>query len=106
MLTPITVKITDESEGGVYRFTFYCDLCGASRQSVPYRSDAEGTPPPVARERERFAAYERANREALNWFSRCPVCGRVVCDNCFRIEETDSCKECAEKNSMSRRLVV
>ena len=38
MLKPVTAKMTDESEGNIYRFTFYCDLCGAPRQSVPYES--------------------------------------------------------------------
>ena len=97
MLKPLTKKMTDESEGNNYRFTFYCDLCGSRQQSVLFQSDIEGSADMDLKEREHFAAYERANREAYNWFSRCPVCGKVVCDSCFRVEETDSCKECAEK---------
>jgi len=97
MLKPITQKMTDESGGEVYRFTFYCDICGYPRQSVPYQSGAEGQVTPFARESEHIAAYERANREALSWFNRCPVCKRLVCDQCFRIlDDMDMCKECAD----------
>jgi len=95
MLKPLTKKMTDESEWGAYRFTFYCDLCGSPRQSITYQSDSGGSPNKDTEEKEHFAAYERANREAYNWFTRCPVCGKVVCDSCFRIEEEDFCQECA-----------
>ena len=96
MLRPITQKFTDESEGEEYRFTFYCDICGHPRQSIPYRSDTEGHLDPRARENDHIAAYERANHEAISWFNRCPVCKRLVCDQCFRIlDEMDMCKECA-----------
>ena len=89
--------MTDESEGGVYRFTFCCDICGSPWQSNPFHSDLEGTPDSRIRESEYNAAYERANREAMNWFSRCPVCKRFLCDKCFRIlEEQDMCVECAD----------
>jgi hypothetical protein len=96
MLKPITMKMTDESEGDVYCFTFYCDICGSPNQSVTYESDMEARYPNT-RESEHIAAFERANLEALNWFSRCPICRRVVCDKCFCIlDESDMCKECAE----------
>ena len=97
MLKPITQKMTDESEGGVYRFTFYCDICGQPRQSIPYYSDTKGCTDTHARETEHIAAYERANREAISWFNRCPICMRLVCDQCFRIlDEMDMCNECAD----------
>jgi len=96
MLKPITKKISDESDSGIYRFTFYCDICGAPHQSVPYESETLNKIDPARREAEHNAAYERANREIMNHFNRCPMCGRVVCDNCFRIlDESDMCFECA-----------
>ena len=97
MLKPVTQKMTDESEGGVYSFTFYCDICGSPKQSVPYQSDGKGGEDPDERENEHKVAYERVNTEAIRWFNRCPVCGRLVCDQCFRIlDEMDMCKECAD----------
>ena len=107
MLQPVTRKITDESEGVVYRYTFYCDVCGSPKESVPYRSDT-ALASPEERERESKDAYERANKEAMGWFNRCPVCLRFVCDDCFRVifdKEPDMCKEClaAEAGKAGRK---
>ena len=85
MLKPITQRVTDESEGGVFRFTFYCDICGSAKQSPPYKSETEGY----------NDAYERANREMIRSFNRCPVCMRFVCDDCFYlVDDKYICKEC------------
>jgi len=98
MLRPLTKKMTDESEGVVYRFTFYCDICGAPRQSDDYQSMSEETSSPEMRDTEYTAAYERANRAAMSYFNRCPKCKRYVCDKCFRIlDDMDMCDECAKK---------
>jgi len=96
MLKPVTKKITDESADGVYRFTFYCDLCDKPYHSVPYQSDT-GKVTKDARELEYIAAYERANRDAIKNYNRCPICNKIVCDACFRFpQESDMCKECAD----------
>ena len=48
-------------------------------------------------ERERAAAREKAAAEALEIFSQCPVCGRLVCARCFLIcEDLDLCAACAK----------
>jgi len=98
MLKPITQKMTDESEDGVYRFTFYCDICGSAKQSHPFISETEGygiRVPPAQRDREHGDAYERANREMIRSFNRCPVCTRFVCDDCFYLfDDKYLCKEC------------
>ena len=48
-------------------------------------------------EREREAAREKAAADALEIFSQCPVCGRLVCDRCFLIcEDLDLCAACAK----------
>jgi len=98
MLKPITRKMTDESKDGVYAYTFYCDICGKPWRSEPYYTASPDEIDPLVRESERVAAYERANREALNWLSRCPVCKQVVCDQCFDIlDDNDMCAQCAAK---------
>jgi len=98
MLKPITQKMTDESEGGIFRFTFYCDVCGSAKQSHPYRSETAGystLADPAEREKEHNDAYERANREMIRSFNRCPVCKRLVCDDCFYLlDDKHLCKEC------------
>ena len=98
MLKPITQKMTDESEDDVFRFTFYCDICGSAKQSHPFISETEGYGIPVdpaQRDREHDDAYERANREMIRSFNRCPVCMRFVCDDCFYLlDDKHLCKEC------------
>lgn len=98
MLEPITKKMTDKSDGNHFRFTFYCDICDSPWHSIPYIASAGWGSPGAdtqAWENEHTAAYERANREAMMHFNRCPVCKRVVCDRCFLIlAERDMCKEC------------
>ncbi len=99
MLESITRRMTDESAGGVYRFTFYCDICGKAWQSQPVKVTLK-TQSDVGRDikAEHNSAYERANLEAMRHFNRCPVCKRWVCDDCFLIRgEDDVCKHCAEK---------
>jgi len=98
MLKPITQKMTDESEDDVFRFTFYCDICGSAKQSHPFISETEGygiLVDPAQRDREHGDAYERANREMIRSFNRCPVCMRFVCDDCFYLfDDKYLCKEC------------
>jgi len=98
MLKSVTQKMTDESEGGVYRFTFYCDVCEKPIQSHPIRSEHVGYEILVEqaeREKEHRDAYERANRESIRSFNRCPVCKRFVCDDCFcLLDDAYICKEC------------
>ena len=97
MLNPVTKKMTDESAGGVYRFTFYCDICGKSLQSPVYQSMAGDSGDEAMRKAEYEDAYGRANREMLKKFSRCPVCQRVVCDECFDVYgDYDMCVECRQ----------
>lgn len=93
MLEAVTKKFTDESADGVYRFTFYCDICGKTWESIPYSSINN-----VLSVYERNSAFERANREASLQFNRCPVCRLIVCDDCFRIlEDKDICFKCLEE---------
>ena len=97
MLKPITRKIGKEADGGVYRYTFYCDICGIPKRSSPYQSDTTSASQ-EERERESKDAYERANLEMMRLFNRCPVCGKVVCDDCFRVfddQDPIMCKECS-----------
>ena len=49
---------------------------------------------------EHRIAFERANLEAQFHFNHCPVCGRWVCDDCFRplgSDKRDLCCDCEAK---------
>ena len=92
--------MTDESDCGVYRFTFYCDICDSPWKSDPYRSMSEEPDDAIKRDSEHNAAYERANRVAMSFFNRCPKCRMYVCDKCFNIlEEMDLCDKCANSRT-------
>lgn len=116
MLDPITKKMTDNSNEKQFSFSFHCDVCQHPWHSVPMgfsgekQEVGEDTGKDLRRtplwEKEHEAAYERANREAMLHFNRCPVCKRWVCDECFHMhEDGDACKECLDQTvkSLSER---
>lgn len=89
-----------------FRFLVRCRECGRTWHSSPVRFSKAGAEPKTKGmsaifrtlyERERDAAREKAAAEASEIFSRCPVCGRLVCDRCFLIcEDLDMCIACAK----------
>ena len=83
----------DCSTIGEFRFLLHCQECGRTWHSSPVRFSKAGTRPETEGmravfrtlyERERAAAREKAAAEASEIFSQCPVCGKLVCDHCFR----------------------
>ena len=96
----------DCSTIGEFRFLLRCQECGRTWHSSPVRFSKAGTRPETEGmravfrtlyEREREAAREKAAAEALEIFSQCPVCGRLVCNRCFLIcEDLDLCAACAK----------
>lgn len=100
MLPPVTKQYDDHSTDRQFAFVFHCDRCGKLWESESYPfSMADATTDSRARallwETEHAAAYERANTEALFHFSKCPTCGRRICDDCFCTAE-DACKTCTK----------
>ena len=106
----------DCSTIGEFRFLLRCQACGRTWHSSPVRFSKAGTKPETEGmravfrtlyERERAAAREKAAAEASETFSRCPVCGRLVCDCCFLIcEDLDLCTACAEALQMRGSVVA
>lgn len=106
----------DCSTIGEFRFLFRCQACGRTWHSSPVRFSKAGTKPETEGmravfralyERERAAAREKAAAEASETFSRCPVCGRLVCDRCFLIcEDLDLCTACTEALQMRGSVVA
>jgi hypothetical protein len=96
MLAPFTKKMRDDSGCGVFRFTFFCDICEKPWMSEPIRSQDKACG--ADRLMDHNNAYERANKEAMRYFNRCPVCKRWVCDDCFLILPLrDVCMVCARQ---------
>ena len=101
----IRASMEDASSVERFQFSLRCAVCGSLWESRPvYFSKAEVQPENEGKrvifhalyQREREDAFERAVTEALEHFSRCPICKRLVCDRCFLLgEDIDLCKDCA-----------
>ena len=106
----------DCSTTGEFRFLVRCQECGRTWHSSPVRFSKAGAEPETEGmrtifhalyEQEREAAREKAAAEASEIFSRCPVCGRLVCDRCFLIcEDLDMCAACAGKLQVRGDIVA
>ena len=106
----------DCSTTGAFRFLVRCQECGRTWHSSPVRFSKAGAEPETEGmrtifhalyEQEREAAREKAAAEASEIFSRCPVCGRLVCDRCFLIcEDLDLCIACAKTLQVRGNVVA
>jgi uncharacterized protein with PIN domain len=104
MSLPLTRKSVDRSTAEQFAFSFFCDRCGKEFQSeiLPFN---QGTFTAIEHEearqllwaQEHKAAFEHANLNANMNFSRCPKCGRRICDECLCLDsrqKTELCKDC------------
>ena len=107
MLEPVTKKFEDGSTLETFRFTFFCDICGKAVKEItyPYKppfkakffiSKSERRARELLWLHDHDSAYERANKEVLLQFNRCPACGKRVCEDCYN-ELEGLCRECARK---------
>jgi len=98
-------RLEDWSDPDQFCFSLTCVECGSVWKStvIPF-SKARERPLTGAKQlirqtlyqREHAQALERAVTEAMEHFSACPLCGRLICDHCFMIcEEQDMCRSCA-----------
>ena len=88
----IKASMEDVSTVERFRFSLRCAACGYCWESQPVRFSKAGVQPEnegkrmifqALYQREREDAFERAVTEALEHFSLCPICKRLVCDRCF-----------------------
>lgn len=114
MLEPVTKKFEDGSTLETFRFTFFCDICGKAVKEItyPYKppfkakffiSKSERKARELLWLHDHDSAYERANKEVLLQFNRCPVCGKRVCDDCYH-ELEGLCRECARKKREEKEV--
>ena len=106
-LPSVTRRMDDDSDTRGFRFTLYCDRCGAPyrAETIPYsvrdaprRFEAFTKAQSLIWESEHGDAYERANQHALLAFTRCRICGGAFCEDCAIDCADDLCADCA-KNS-------
>ena len=104
-LPALTKRFTDESTEQEFKFTFYCDCCGAGYQSAPILFSAvtaqSAMPAFIQKllwQTEHEDAYERANQQAMRCFTKCAVCGKWFCEDCLdEFAEVSLCPGCREK---------
>ncbi len=103
----IVLSLEDNSTREEFRFSTICPQCGKTVHSKPIRFSKAGIIPSsdgkseifrVLYEREKTQAYELALRNITGHLSLCPICGMMVCDNCFMVcEDIDMCAACARR---------
>ena len=98
----IREHLIDCSDQEKFVFNLICPECGKVWQSTPVGfSKAEEDPRTESKqvvfyllyEREKKRAFDKAVEEAGHFFNLCPLCERLVCNNCFLIcKEIDVCR--------------
>ena len=89
----------------VFLFRIACASCGTEYANRPTRFSKAGiTPASPAKktiydalyDQEFRAARQTALRIGAEHMNYCPICKRLVCDQCFLIcDDLDMCKQCA-----------
>ena len=103
----IREHLIDCSDPEKFVFNLICPECGTVWQSTPVAFSKAGEAPPTESkrviyyllyEREKQRACAKAVEEAVHFFNLCPLCERLVCNDCFLIcQDIDMCLRCAER---------
>ena len=98
-------KLENLSTKDLFRFRVVCESCGAEYGNKAIRfSKADKSPETHGKqiiydtlyEQELKAARQVAVRNAAEHMNYCPICKRLVCNQCFLIcDDLDMCKQCA-----------
>ncbi len=96
----------DLSTKEAFLFRITCAACAAQHNSKPKRfSKAEIVPATPNKkiiydalyEQEHGTAMQTAARELAEHMNYCPICKKLVCNQCFLIcDDLDMCRHCAE----------
>ncbi len=99
--------LTDCSTEDKFQFSIVCEECGKvlekpgrcfSKARIPPATEGKKVVYAALYQREKEEARRKASRAGEKLFSRCPICHRWVCDDCFMVcEDLDMCKHCADK---------
>lgn len=89
----------------VFLFRVTCGNCGSEYGNRPIRFSKSEIPPTTQNQQIIYdALYEQefrdarrvAIREAAEHMNYCPICKRLVCNQCFLIcDDLDMCRQCA-----------
>ena len=89
----VRARMEDLSGGETVAFALACGLCGTKNRTMPAMID----PLIEARKDVYQAEYEQAIEDFCDILTKCPACGRFVCEQCVRFDDRGHlCAGCAE----------
>ena len=101
----VEMELENLSSREVFLFRVSCGSCGLEYGNRPIRFSKANTAPDTQNkqiiydalyEQELRAARQIAIRNAAEQLNYCPICRRLVCNQCFLIcEDLDMCRQCA-----------
>ena len=107
MKSLVEAVLENMSTKDVFVFRVSCGICAAEYGNKPVRFSKAGMIPPdknkriiyeALYEQEFRSARQAAIRNATEHVNFCPICKRLVCNQCFLIcEDLDMCRQCAQK---------
>ena len=99
-----------------FLFRVTCASCGTEYGNKPIRFSKANTRPATSDEQiihdtlyeqESIAAMQTAISNASEHMNYCPICKRLVCDECFLIcDDQDMCRQCAEELKLRGKPVL
>ena len=101
----VETTLENMSTKEVFLFRISCAICAQEYGNKPTRFTKAGVTPSTPGKRIIYEAlYEQELRDARNMAIRsaaeqmnyCPICKRLICNQCFLIcDDLDMCKQCA-----------
>lgn len=108
--------LEDLSSKEYFLFRVSCASCHRDYGNKPTRFSKAGIPPPTPNkkiiydalyEQEHSMAQQIAIRNAIEQMNYCPICKRLVCNQCFLIcDDLDMCKQCAAQLEQTGKPVL
>ena len=102
----VEMELENLSTKDLFIFRVTCGACGSEYSGNPVRFSKSGIVPQsnekkiifnAIYEQELHDAHMAAVREIAQHMNYCPICKRLVCDQCFMIcDDLDMCRDCAE----------
>lgn len=101
----VEIALENHSTKEVFLFRVSCSNCGMKYENKPVRFSKAGVTPTSASkqiiydalyEQEFRAAKQSATKSVAEHMNYCPICKRLVCNQCFLIcDDLDMCNQCA-----------
>ena len=112
----VETMIENLSTRDIFLFRIFCASCGLEYGNKPIRFTKAGALPNTSSkqiiykalyEQEFRDARQTAIRNAAEHMNYCPICKRLVCNQCFLIcDDLDMCKQCAAELQQQGQPVI